>query len=60
LWVAAPPSIPEQDAIADYIDIRVAKLDELRTQVQSAMDVLAEYRSTLITKAVTGQIAEPL
>ena len=50
------PTLPEQRAIADYLDRETTKIDNLIKKVQSASGKLQEYRSALITSAVTGKI----
>ena len=53
--VAIPP-LPEQRAIAAYLDRETAAIDALVAKVETAIDRLQEYRAALITAAVTGQI----
>jgi type I restriction enzyme S subunit len=55
LPVAIPPLI-EQHAIVEYLDGATAKLDELVAEAESAMRLLGERRSALISAAVTGKI----
>jgi type I restriction enzyme S subunit len=55
LRVVAPP-LPEQRAIADYLDRETAKIDRMVAKVEEAIERLQEYRSALITAAVTGKI----
>ncbi|MFI5397521.1 MAG: restriction endonuclease subunit S [Candidatus Binatia bacterium] len=55
LWLAIPP-LPEQRAITDYLDRETAKIDRMVTKVEEAIDRLQEYRTALITAAVTGKI----
>jgi type I restriction enzyme, S subunit len=55
LKVPVPP-LPEQTAIATYLDRETAKLDKLVEKVESAITRLQEYRTALITAAVTGKI----
>ncbi len=50
------PPFDEQRAIADYLDEETARLDELTTLVELAIERLQEYRTALITAAVTGKI----
>jgi type I restriction enzyme S subunit len=50
------PSLPEQAAIAAYLDRETAKLDALVAKVEAAIERLQEYRTALITAAVTGKI----
>lgn len=55
MFVPVPPH-PEQTAIAVYLDKETAKLDALVGKVEEAVERLQEYRTALITAAVTGKI----
>jgi type I restriction enzyme S subunit len=55
LLLAFPP-LPEQRAIAAFLDRETAKIDGLVTEAESAITLLQERRSALISAAVTGQI----
>lgn len=50
------PPLAEQAAIAAYLDLETAKLDTLVGKVELAVEQLQEYRTALITAAVTGKI----
>ena len=50
------PTYPDQVAIRDHLDARTRTLDNLKDCVSDAIERLREYRSALITAAVTGQI----
>jgi type I restriction enzyme S subunit len=50
------PPLDEQRMIADLIDGEASKSDELIRVVDSGIERLYEYRSSLISAAVTGQI----
>lgn len=50
------PPFHEQHAIAAYLDCQTAKNDTLTAKVESAIERLREYRSALISSAVTGKI----
>jgi type I restriction enzyme S subunit len=52
---AVPPP-PEQVAITAYLDAETAKIDMLVSKVEGAIERLGEYRTALITVAVTGKI----
>ena len=54
--IAGFPARTEQQAIADFLDHETSKLDALVAKVQTAIDRLQEYRTALITAAVTGKI----
>lgn len=47
------PSAEEQRTIADFLDKKCAEIDRLCAQIQREIDVLEEYRKSIITKAVT-------
>lgn len=55
LQLSLPP-IPEQTTIAAYLDRETTKLDALVAKVEEAVEHLQEYRTALITAAVTGKI----
>ena len=50
------PPLPEQKAIADFLDRETTRIDELKVKIQNSIDKLKEYRSALITAAVIGKI----
>jgi type I restriction enzyme S subunit len=50
------PPIKEQQVIVEYIDTALIKLDRQSVKAQQAIEKLKEYRSALITQAVTGKI----
>ena len=50
------PPIPEQKDIAKHLDRKTSKIDELIAKVTEAIDKLKEYRTALISAAVTGKI----
>ena len=54
-WLPIPP-LQEQQAIADFLDRKIDKIDELTDKIGAAIERLQEYRSALITAAVTGKI----
>lgn len=49
-------SLIEQRAIVSYLDAHCAKLDAVITKSEQMIATLREYRSALITDAVTGKI----
>ncbi len=55
LPVPVPP-VDEQRAIADFLEMSTKLNDELRHQIENAIERLLEYRAALITAAVTGKI----
>lgn len=50
------PPTSEQKAIIDYLQQEVGKIDALLAKVETAIERLREYRSALISSAVTGKI----
>jgi type I restriction enzyme, S subunit len=50
------PSVEEQVAVVDFLDRRIAELDDLVTEAALAVDLLQERRTALISAAVTGKI----
>lgn len=50
------PSIEEQKSIVCFITIELNKIDKLSKKVTEAIEKLKEYRTSLITSAVTGKI----
>jgi len=52
----ALPLLEEQRAIAAFLDRETAKIDALVEKVRDAIDRLKEYRTALISAAVTGKI----
>ena len=53
--VVAPP-LHEQLAIADYLDIETSRFDALISKIRQAIHHLKEFRTALISAAVTGKI----
>lgn len=50
------PSIEEQQRILDYVNAKLCKLSSVITDVQSQIDDLKKYKSSIITEAVTGKV----
>ncbi len=52
------PQVPidEQSDIVKHLDRATAEIDRLITKVQGAINLLVEFRTTLISAAVTGKI----
>ena len=55
LWLAGMP-VTEQRAIATFLDQEAARIDALVAKVREAIDRLKEFRTALISAAVTGKI----
>lgn len=47
------PSLPEQQAIADYLDDKCAQIDNITATINEQIDVLKQYKKSVITEAVT-------
>ncbi len=50
------PGVKEQRAIADYLDRETSKIDTLISRISEHIARLHEYRTALISAAVTGKI----
>lgn len=50
------PPLDEQTAIASFLDRETARLDSLISKVNTAVKLLEEFRTALISAAVTGKI----
>jgi type I restriction enzyme S subunit len=50
------PELDEQAAIVDFLDGATARIDSMVAKVETAIERLQEYRTALITAAVTGKI----
>lgn len=50
--VVLPPS-EEQDKIADFLDQKCAEIDKLSEDIQKQIDILNDYKKSVITRAVT-------
>ena len=50
------PPVAEQRAIVQYLDQKTARIDTLSERAGAAIERLNEYRTALITAAVTGKI----
>ena len=52
ICVTVPP-LDEQAKIADFLDEKCAEIDKLSEDIQKQIDVLEEYKKSVITRAVT-------
>ena len=50
------PKVSEQQAIADFLDRETTKIDALIAKIERVIKLLEEYRTALISAAVTGKI----
>lgn len=55
IWLSVPP-VEHQKAIIAYLDRETAKIDSLVAKIRQAIDNLKEFRTALISAAVTGKI----
>ena len=55
--VCTPP-LPEQKAIAEYLDKKTAQINELVSAKQKQIELLKEYKQSVIANAVTGKLDE--
>ena len=55
LAIPVPP-YAEQQEIVEYLNQQIAKLNGLADKVRRHVELLGEYRTALISAAVTGQI----
>ena len=53
--ICLPPD-NEQAQIADFLDHKTKQIDELRSNEEQTINLLKEYRQSLISEAVTGKI----
>lgn len=54
------PSISEQQQIADYLDSKCSEIDTLIADKKRQLDILAEYKKSLIYEYVTGKKEVPV
>lgn len=51
-YITVPPK-SEQQQIADFLDYKTAEIDELIDKINTEIDTLKQYQSSIITQAVT-------
>jgi type I restriction enzyme S subunit len=56
--ILMPPK-NEQIQIADYLDVKCAKIDSIITDKQEQLNILDEYKKSLIYEYVTGKKEVP-
>lgn len=47
------PSLPDQQAIASFLDAKCAEIDALTADIESQIDTLEQYKRSVITETVT-------
>lgn len=52
------PPIDEQKKIADFLDEKCGEIDSIRSDIQKQIDILNDYKKSVITEAVTGRLEE--
>ena len=57
--IPVPPK-DEQDEIADYLDTKCSEIDSLIADKKRQLDILADYKKSLIYEYVTGKKEVPL
>lgn len=50
------PNLEEQKKIVQYLEHKTAEIEQQKAKIQQAIELLKEYRTALITNAVTGKI----
>lgn len=51
-YIAFPP-LAEQQKIADFLDEKCGEIDSIRSDIQKQIDILNDYKKSVITEAVT-------
>ncbi len=55
-WAVAVPSLGEQRAIVTFLNRETARIDALIANIQEAIACLTEFRTAVVSAAVTGKI----
>ncbi len=55
IFIVFPP-LKEQTAIAQYLDEKTNKIDQITTNLSQQIEALKELRKTLINEVVTGKV----
>lgn len=50
------PSIEEQKQIVDFLDFKTAEIDKIIKRIEREIELINEYRTSLINEVVTGKI----
>ncbi|MBZ7943176.1 restriction endonuclease subunit S, partial [Campylobacter sp. RM13744] len=50
------PPLKEQEQIANFLDEKCEKIDSLITKIKKQIELIKEYKTTLINEAVCGRI----
>jgi len=54
--ILLPPTQEEQDSIIKFIKNEIKNFDDLISKYQKQIDLMQEYRTSLISQAVSGKI----
>lgn len=52
--------VEEQKKIAEYLDLTVKEIDDIRTKKQEQLDILEQYKKSIIFEYVTGKKEVPI
>jgi type I restriction enzyme S subunit len=55
-FIICNPPLDEQKLIVEHLDNQTKEIDDLMTMEQRKIDLLKEYKQTLISEVVTGKI----
>lgn len=55
IQLALPPTLQEQEAISDFVDVKFGELNRLCETITAQIATLTAYRKSLIHECVTGQ-----
>ena len=50
------PPLNEQKQIINHIETKISKLDKIIKQIKKEINLIKEYKTSLINEAVTGKI----
>ncbi|MDE6120238.1 MAG: hypothetical protein K2F63_00455, partial [Muribaculaceae bacterium] len=50
------PPVAEQQRIVDYLDSKCARIDSVIAMARREVELLREFRQSVITEAITGKI----
>lgn len=52
-YILPIPPLAEQQRIADFLDEKCSEIDSIRSDIQKQIDILNDYKKSVITEAVT-------
>lgn len=55
-WLIPLPLLDEQAAIVQYVETKCSRIDAIISKLKRQIELLKEYRTALISEAVTGKI----